>query len=149
MCSKDLNFSLSWNKKQDFSKDPYLHNRKACQEIDIPVKIIKGNINIFSEYISHNFSNPLFDATFPSELKNADVIPVFKKKDRNNVEIYRPVSISPNLSKIYEYCLYDQLYKYFNHILLKWQCGFRKDFTDNTVFSWWQKRVKNVWKKGV
>ena len=71
----------------------------------------------------------IFDATFPSELKNADVIPVFKKKDRNNVENYRPVSILPNLSKIYERCLYDQMYKYFNHILSKWQCGFRKGFS--------------------
>ena len=57
------------------------------------------------------------------------MIPVFKKKDRNNVEICRPVSILPNLSKIYEKCLYDQMYKYFNHILSKWQCGFRKDFS--------------------
>ena len=38
----------------------------------------------------------------PSELKNADVIPVFKKKDRNNVENYRQVNILPNFLKIYE-----------------------------------------------
>ena len=57
------------------------------------------------------------------------MIPVFKKKDRNNVENYRPVSILPNFSKIYERCLYDQMYKYFNHILSKWQCGFRKSFS--------------------
>ena len=57
------------------------------------------------------------------------MIPVFKKKDRNNIENYRPVSILPNFSKIYERCLYDQMYKYFNHILSKWQCGFRKSFS--------------------
>ena len=63
----------------------------------------------------HNINNSIFDATFPSELKNAEVIPVFKKKTRNN----RPASNLPNLSKIYERCLYDQMYKYFNHILSK------------------------------
>ena len=42
----------------------------------------------------------MFDATFPSESENADVIPVFKKKDRNNVENYRPVSILHNLLNI-------------------------------------------------
>ena len=57
------------------------------------------------------------------------MIPVFKKKDRNNVENYRPESILPNLPKIYERCLYDQMYKYFNHILSKWQFGFRKSFS--------------------
>ena len=93
------------------------------------MKIIKDNIDIFSEFIFHNFNNSIFDAIFPSELKNADVIPVFKKKDRNNVEDYRPVSILPNLSKIYERCLHDQMHKYFNHILSKWQCGFRKGFS--------------------
>ena len=78
----------------------------------------------FSEFILHNFNNLIFDATFPSELRKADVIPVFKKKDRKNVENYRPASILPNLSKIYERCLYDQMYKHFSHILSKWQCGF-------------------------
>ena len=46
-----------------------------------------------------------------------------------NVENYRQVSILPNLSKIYESCLYDQMYKYFNHILSKRQYGFRKGFS--------------------
>ena len=32
-------------------------------------------------------------------------------------------------SKIYERCHYDQMYKYFNFILSKWQCGFRKGFS--------------------
>ena len=80
---------------------------------------MKDNIYIFSEFIFHNFNNSIFDATVPSELKNVDVISVFKNKDRNNVENYRPVSILPNLSKLYERCLYDQMYKYFNHILSK------------------------------
>ena len=63
------------------------------------------------------------------QLKKEDVIQYLKKKDRNNVENYCPVSIIPNFSKIYERCLYDQMYRYFNHILLKWQCGFRKGFS--------------------
>ena len=71
------------------------------------------------------------------------MIPVFKKKDRNNVENYRPVSILPNLLKIYERCLYDQTYKYFSHILSKWQCGFRKGFSTQhcllVMMEKWQK----------
>ena len=107
------------------------------------MKIRKDDINIFSEFIFHDFNNSIFDATFPSELKNEDMIPVFKKKDRNNVENYRPVSILPNLSKIYERCLYDQMYKYFNHILSKWQCGFRKSFSTQHCLlvmteKWWK-----------
>ena len=70
----------------------------------------------------------------PSELKNADVIPVFKKKDRNNVENYRQVNILPNLLKIYERWLYNQMYKYFNHILSNSNVDSIKALTCNTAF---------------
>ena len=121
MGGKDLKFSFIFGGKKDILAE--IHNpdnKKACQESDIPMKIMKDNIDIFSEFAFHNLNNSIFDATFPSELKNADVILVFKKKDRNNVENYRPVSILPNLSKIHGRCLYDQLYRYFNHVLSKW-----------------------------
>ena len=71
----------------------------------------------------------IFDASFPSELQSADVIPVFKKKDRNNAENYRPLSILPSLSEIYERYFYNQIYKYFSHILSKWQFGFRNFYS--------------------
>ena len=73
------------------------------------MKTIKDNIDIFSEFIFHNFNNLLFDATFSSELKNANVYPVFNKKHRNKVENCRPVRILPNLSKMYERFLCDQM----------------------------------------
>ena len=81
------------------------------------MKIIRDNVDIFSEYIFHNYNDSIFAANFPSELKNVDVTPVFTKKHRSNIQSHCPVSILPNLSKIYESCLYDQIYKYFNSIL--------------------------------
>ena len=127
MGCKHLQFSFNFETKNKILTEIHnLDNKKACQESDIPVKIIKDNIDTFSEFIFHNFNNSIFDATFPLELKNADVIPAFKTKGRSNVENYPPVSILPNLSKIYERCLCDQMYKYFNHLLSKWQCGLRK-----------------------
>ena len=39
---------------------------------------------------------------FPDRLKLADVSPVFKNGDRNDKLNYRPVSILPTISKIYE-----------------------------------------------
>ena len=44
------------------------------------VKIIKDNVDIFSDIVFHNFNTSIFDAAFPSESKNADVIPGFKKE---------------------------------------------------------------------
>ena len=56
---------------------------------------------------------------FPNELKQADVKPIYKKDSRNEKENYRPVSILPNLSKIFKRCMYDQLKDHFDKLLSK------------------------------
>ena len=61
-------------------------------------------------------------------MKSANITPVFKKNDRTDKSNYRPVSILPNLSKVFERCIYKQLSPYFDPILSKQQCGFRKGF---------------------
>ena len=55
---------------------------KAIQQNDIPVKIIKANSDIFSEFIMHNFNEGISTARFPDILKSAEVKPVFNKKSR-------------------------------------------------------------------
>ena len=65
---------------------------------------------------------------FPSDLKVADVTPVFKKKPKTSKDNYRPISILPNISKLYERCLYNQMQTYFDNLSSKYQCGFRKGF---------------------
>ena len=41
-----------------------------------------------------------------------------KKHKKTNIKNYRPVSILPTLSTIYERCSYSQIYSYFDPILL-------------------------------
>ena len=121
MGKRNLSFSFKFiNRKKIFNGLQKLKSKKACQGSDIPVKIIKENINIITDFIYNNFNNSLFSLDFPSDLKNTDIT----KKDSKNVENYRPVSILPVLSKVYERCMYDQMYVYLNKILSKWQCGF-------------------------
>ena len=130
MGGKDLQVSFNFETKNKILAEIHnLDNKKDCKEGNIPVQTIKDNTDIFSEFTFRNFNNSIFEVTFSTRLKTVDVIPVFKKEDRNYVENYRPVSILPSLSKIYERCLYDQMYKYFNHIFSKQQCGFRNGFS--------------------
>ena len=83
------------------------------------------NTDIFANFICLHFNYCIDIGEFPQELKNADIIPVHKRKKSDKAN-YRPVSILPNLSKIYEKLIYNQLYDYFYKILLPSQCGFRK-----------------------
>ena len=70
---------------------------------------------------------------FPDELKQEDIKPIYKKESRNEKENCRPVSILPNLSKIFEHCMYDQLKDYFDKLLSKYQCRFRTSHDRKTT----------------
>ena len=94
------------------------------------------NEDIFSRLLFQNFNQYLINGEFPHCLKQAEVIPVFKKEEKLDKSNYRPVSILPVISKIYERLMYDQMYKYFDQIFSKLQCGFRKGFsTQNCLFN--------------
>ena len=69
----------------------------------------------------------MFDSsTFAAPLKLAHITPAFKKGSKNSKENYRPISILPNISKIYERCMYKQMSDYFGNFFSKFQCGFRQ-----------------------
>ena len=63
---------------------------------------------------------------FPDQLKLAQVIPLFKKLDPLDVKNYRPVSILPIISKVFEKVLSEQLSEYFDNIFHNFLCAFRK-----------------------
>ena len=44
-------------------------------------------------------------------------------------ENYRPISILPNIPKVYERCFYDQISNLFEDVSSKYQCGFPKDYS--------------------
>ena len=65
-------------------------------------------------------------STFPAALKLAHITPAFKKGSKNSEENYRPISILPNISKIYERCIYKQVSDYLGNFFSKFQCGFHQ-----------------------
>ena len=119
-------FSKYEDRKKFLTEIENLNSRKASQQNDIPVKILKGNSDICSYILHHNSNNSLFSNKFPKYLKKADINPVFKKDEKFLKTNYRPVSILPTVSKNYERCLYDQINEYFQPFFSKLQCGFRK-----------------------
>ena len=52
---------------------------KSCQDADVPMKIIKENADIFADFIHPAINTTINKNEFPSFLKLADVILVFKK----------------------------------------------------------------------
>ena len=53
------------------------------------------------------------DEEYVEDFKKAEVHPMYKKDGRKEKSNYRPASIFSNVSKVYERCLYNQIYYFF------------------------------------
>ena len=76
--------------------------------------------------------NLSFDKGYvPYELKIANVVPIFKKGDATLISNYRPISVLPVFSKIFEKLVYSRLTKYIDkhNILTNYQFGFKKGYS--------------------
>ena len=92
-------------------------------------KIIKENANIFTDFVHYSINPSINNGNFPSFLKLANVIPVFKKDCKNSKDNYRPISILKNISKVYERILFSQIELFMNNFFSKFQCGFKKGYS--------------------
>ena len=93
-----------------------LFNKKASENTDLLEKIIKVNKDLILYCLHHNFNNSVSCFIFPTTIKYAHVKPIHKKDDETDKENYRPISIFPNLSKIYERIMYNQISPSFNTV---------------------------------
>ena len=105
-----------------------LNTNKASRSSDIPTQTLKQNVDFFSPFILGYVNKSISSSIFPSILKLADITPVYKKNSRCKKSNYRPISVLPNLSKIFENVLYDQISSFFENIFSKYQTGFKKGF---------------------
>ena len=82
------------------------------------------------------FKNKLLTSTYPDQWKLANVNPIFKKGDKQLIKNYRPISLLPIRSKIFEKIIFKNLYSYLNtnnHLTTN-QSGFRSgDSTTNQL----------------
>ena len=58
----------------------------------------------------------------------ADITPAYKKDERSNKDNYRPISILPSISKMFERDMYEQISAYMETYLSQYLCGFRKGY---------------------
>ena len=106
-----------------------LNKNKASQKSDIPAKIIHDSVDLFADFIVGSLKGTIKTSIFSSCLNLADITPLHKKGRKDNKENYRPVSILPTLSKIFEKILFEQMSVFFGKFLSSQQCGFRKGYS--------------------
>lgn len=89
---------------------------------------LKNNAHLIVPHLVQLFNNSLRNGTFPQELKQSRIIPIFKDGDPLQATNYRPISILPSISKILESILYDRMIEFLNknNIIHDNQFGFQR-----------------------
>ena len=88
----------------------------------------------------------LHNGIFPQKLKIAKVIPIYKKDDPHLLNNYRPISLLPAISKVFEKVVHTQLQKYFtaNNLFYQHQYGFREGFSTELAVTEFVDRIHQI-----
>ena len=114
---------------------------------DIDTFYVKISKHIISPLLCKLFNLAITQGIYPNALKLAEVIPIYKKGNVNNINNYRPISILSQFNKIFEKlisCGLTQFLKKFN-LLSDHQFGFRKKYsTAYAINNIYDKIIKNI-----
>ena len=105
-----------------------LNPNKASGWDEISPMMVKICDSAIVKPISLIFKSCIETGIYPNKWKMSNVCPVYKKNSKNNKANYRPISLLPILSKIFEKMIFNSLYLYFteNNLLVNCQSGFIK-----------------------
>ena len=111
-----------------------LDTKKSSTHSFIPPIILKQCVNTYLPHLTNSINYSIQHSNFPQELKPWEVIPVYKKLDPLQKENYRPVSLLPHVSKIFERMIHKQIMNYMTDKLAHSITGFRKSHgTQNSL----------------
>ena len=77
---------------------------------------IKG---LFFKYLANTINHSLKESTFPGELKQSQVISVYKKIDPLQKENCRPVSLLPLISEVFDIAICKKINKFMENKISK------------------------------
>ena len=150
--SKDVKNSLflSLPTSHEISKIISKSNEKKSSHGVISNKVTKMTNETISPYLEILFQKCIKDGIFPDSFKVAEVIPLFKGGNREDRNCYRPISLLPTISKIFERILAKRMISFFTKfdILSKDQFGFRAKFsTEYAIADIYDKLINNLDKR--
>ena len=104
-----------------------LKSKNSSGKDEISNKLLKSIKCEISKPLTIIINQSLKTGIFPGALKVAKVKPLFNKGDNCCLNNYRPISVLPTISKIFQRVMYIQLYTFFNvnNLLSEQQYGFR------------------------
>ena len=115
----------------------HLECSKATGLDGIGLRIFQTAASVVSPSIAMLINKSIATGTFPDQLKQAKVFPIFKSGRKSDPSSYRPISILPTVSKNFEKHVNKHLMGYLNkhNLLLESQSGFRHKHSCQTALT--------------
>ncbi len=101
-----------------------LDTNKATGPDEIPARLLKNTAAIVAPSLCKLFNKSLQHGIVPRDWKLANVVPVYKKNDREHAENYRPISLLPIVSKVLERCIFINMKQFLSQLVNDCQHGF-------------------------
>ena len=115
-------------------------------EYDIPTKLLIETHDVISTHLSYIYNNAKNNKQFPSILKQGTITPINKTKTKTVLKKdYRPISLIPIVSKLFEKNMYDQIYTYMDKFLSPYLFGYRKNHSTEQCLT----ILIEIWKKAL
>jgi len=104
-----------------------LSRKKAAGPDNLPPGFLKDIALQIAGPLCHVINTSIKTGIVPQGFKIGKVTPIYKSGPRNSMDNYRPITVLPVCSKIYEKCIYKQLMQFLecNKLLSATQFGFR------------------------
>ena len=101
--------------------------RKKSDLNSLPVNLLVKCRNLLSTPLAKLINMSFSSGIFPDSLKRANIVPIHKSGSRTDIRKYRPISILPMYSKIFEKCMYTRLVSYLKNydLISPFQFGFQ------------------------
>ena len=105
--------------------------KSSCGYDEVPLRILKISAPYIISPLIYLCNKSMTTGTFPTRLKYSQIVPVYKKGDKQELSNYRPISLLTSFSKIFEKIIYNRLYDHVTRykILAKEQFGFRNNYS--------------------
>ena len=97
----------------------------------IPIKLVISNRDLICTFICNLINCSMSQGVFPQSLKLGKILPIHKRGDSRTPANFRPISLLPYLSKVFEKVVFYRLLNHLNNnnILTPYQFGFRKNMS--------------------
>ncbi len=120
--------SIFFDEIESHEIDLIITQLNANKSSDLSPRVLKLYRGMISPSLAVLFNNCVYSGVFPDQLKIARVVPLFKSGDKSDLTNYRPISLLPVVSKIFEKLIHKRLVSFLDkhQVIYRKQFGFRK-----------------------